>query len=312
MTIPRSAQIDLSVTPFYHCMSRCVRGSFLTGKDHQTGKDFTHRKAWIEALIKELARGFSIQICSYAIMSNHYHIVLRVDNDRSCRWTDEKIIQQWQIICPASVKRHLIEKEQGKHKSILQDEIDEWRSRLTNVSWFMRILNERIARMANKEDKNKGRFWDGRFKSQAILDETSLLSAMVYVDLNPIRAQVAATLEDSLFTSVRQRIKHLKAHGTEPADLIPLNYSSQSSISLDIGIKDYLYMVDEIGRSIRDDKRGYISAKVPQILESLSIDPDECLDMIQYIETDYAHAVGTTAMLRQAGYRKRRSMAISA
>jgi len=77
---------------------------------------------------------------------------------------------------------------------------------LKDLSWYMRCLNEKVARMANAEDACTGRFWEGRFKSQALLDEAAVVSCMAYVDLNPIRAGICESLETSAFTSIQERL----------------------------------------------------------------------------------------------------------
>jgi putative transposase len=87
------------------------------------------------------------------------------------------------------------------------ERIGELRRRLCSLSWFMAQLNESIARAANKEDSVMGRFWESRFKCQVLLDEAAIAACMVYVDLNPIRAGLAASPEESDFTSIQERIR---------------------------------------------------------------------------------------------------------
>jgi hypothetical protein len=98
------------------------------------------------------------------------------------------------------------------------DRVAQWRARLSDLSWFKRCLNESIARRANAEDKCTGRFWEGRFRSQALLDEAALLTCMSYVDLNPMRAGMARSLEESDFTSIQQRLEEAaREHRREQA-----------------------------------------------------------------------------------------------
>jgi REP element-mobilizing transposase RayT len=214
MTMPRSALVSLSDTPWYHVVSRCVRRAFLCGDDSVTGKNFNHRRGWIESRLLELAGVFAIDVAAYAVMSNHYHIVVRIDDERAKKWTDEEVLNRWTQLFtgPLFVQRYLSEESSEMDVSQLAG-VSTWastyRERLHDLSWFMRVLNESIARMANAEDDCTGRFWEGRFKSQALLDEHALLTAMAYVDLNPIRAAMAETPEQSDHTSVQQRIRDI-------------------------------------------------------------------------------------------------------
>src|SRR5699024_440926 len=133
-------------------------------------------------------------------------------------------------------------------------------------------LNEPIARQANKEDNCTGRFWEGRFKSQALLDDAAVLACMTYVDLNPIRAQMAATPEQSNFTSIQRRIK-AALQGKQPKRLLPfVGHEHQAKPKgLMFAVQDYLTLVDDTGRAIRDDKRGAIQPSTANILYRLNI-----------------------------------------
>jgi REP element-mobilizing transposase RayT len=81
MTQKRASLISLSDTPYYHCVSRCVRRSFLCGVDPYSGQSYEHRRAWVEERLLYLCSVFAIDICAYAVMSNHVHLVLHVDVD---------------------------------------------------------------------------------------------------------------------------------------------------------------------------------------------------------------------------------------
>ena len=216
MTRPRSSLISLADTPWYHVVNRCVRRAFLCGRDAVSGQSFEHRRGWIETRIRELASVFTIDVAAYAVMSNHYHVVLRVDADRAAALTDDEVLARWTRLFtgPMLVQRYVQPATRATMGNAECDKVREmahtYRQRLCDLSWFMRVLNESIARQANAEDGVKGHFWEGRFKSQALLDEQALLAAMAYVDLNPIRAGMVESLEDSAHTSIAARLGELK------------------------------------------------------------------------------------------------------
>ena len=147
-------------------------------------------------------------------MSNHHHLVLHVDFKSAKQAEPKEIVRRWHQLCkPKDVSQKFINSEHLEPYEINQLNvlIDTWRTRLFDISWFMKLLNEKIARQANKEDECTGHFWESRYKSQALLDEKAILSAMAYVDLNPIRAAMADTPENSDHTSIKQRIEYWKS-----------------------------------------------------------------------------------------------------
>jgi REP element-mobilizing transposase RayT len=238
MTKPRSEQVSIEDTPFYHCMVRCVRRAFLCGDDHETGENFDHRKQWLVSRLRFLSYVYAIDICAYAVMSNHYHVVLHVDKRRAEDLTLDEVVERWlQLYKGEKLIQKWIafraEMSTAELKKV-EEIIEQWRERLTSISWFMRGVNETIARMANEEDNCKGRFWEGRFKSQALLDEQALLTCMAYVDLNPVRAGIANDLVDSDFTSIQQRI--FEFVNTTRIDLKPEKNSNNSEGKVDFNL----------------------------------------------------------------------------
>jgi len=209
MPRPRKELVSLDTTPYYHCTSRCVRRAFLCGHDPTDGISYEHRRGWVEERLLRLADSFAIDVCTYAVMSNHYHVVLHINKAKVDRWDDDEIITRWHRLFRGSYLSRQYSTGQSLCKTqltTLKLEVEEWKARLVNISWFMRCLNEPIARAANREDHCTGHFWEGRYTSQALVDEKALAACMAYVDLNPIRARMAETPEDSNHTSIKKRI----------------------------------------------------------------------------------------------------------
>ena len=276
MTIARRQQISLDHTPYYHCSARCVRRAFLCGDDRYSGKNFDHRRQWIENRLIYLSEVFAIDLLAYAVMSNHYHVVVGINTKKAASWSDTDVIERWGRIYSVP------------ENDVPVESIALWRSRLSDLSWYMRCINEKLARRANREDQCKGRFWEGRFKSQALLDEPALIKCMAYVDLNPIRAKIAHTPESSAHTSIRSRITGSSGH------LVPFSGDSNArQPSVPMRYPDYLLLVDGTGRVLRMDKRGVIAADLAPILQRLGMESTDWVKEMRYYGQWYYRAVGS-------------------
>ena len=295
MPNPRSSQVDLSVTPYYHCVARCVRRAFLCGKDSYSGQDFGHRRDWVRERLRFLAGVFAIDICAYAVMSNHLHVVLHVDAERAGTWTDADVVERYCKLYPM-VGADYRSLPPAKQRAMRET----WRERLCNLSWMMRALNEFIARRANKEDDVSGRFWEGRFKTQALLDEQGLLTCMAYVDLNPVRAGAAQTLEGSDFTSIQERLEDLARkrrnhrRQTAPNSLVPFSTQltdSCTSVELASTLESYVELLEWTGRAVAKGKRGKIVGPAPRLLV------DQGVSAERWVAALAAQKVGAVAFL---------------
>jgi REP element-mobilizing transposase RayT len=299
MPKPRATLIDPDTTPYYHCVSRCVRRAFLCGEDAFTGRSFAHRREWIEQRLLELAEHFAIGVCAYAVMNNHTHVVLFIHRERAASWSLQEVVERWHGLFTGTVlsQRFLGGEDLGKAEiEAVTRQAETWRERLQSVSWFMRCLNEHIARLANAEDNCTGRFWEGRFKSQALLDEAALAACLAYVDLNPIRAGMAQTPDASDFTSAQRRLRQLTdaRNPGQPRSLMPFvgNPRDAMPAGLPFRLQDYLELLDWSGRSLGDDKRGAIPANAPPILGRLHIDPEAWCTLTRSFETQFKQFVG--------------------
>ena len=244
MALLRSRYVREEQEGVYHCFSRCVRRAFLYGFDALTGRDFSHRKAWLVDRLRHLAAIFAIEVCAYAVMENHYHTILRTRPDIVASWSDREVAARWLSLFPRrrGIRGATIPPVEEEICALADcpERIAKLRRRLSSLSWFMGRLNEFIARAANKEDRVKGRFWEARFKCQALLDEAAIAACMVYVDLNPIRAGRAGSPEESDFTSIQERIRAWQKE-TMPTVSVPREAAQDiqpGSLSRDLGMPE--------------------------------------------------------------------------
>jgi REP element-mobilizing transposase RayT len=313
MTKPRSQQISLSDTPYYHCVSRCVRRAFLCGKDKYSGKSYEHRREWVENRIHLLSQVYAIDICAYAVMSNHTHLVLHVDLDKAQTWSLSEVLHRWNKLHSGTLLTHRFisnaESLNSTELDTLHQTVEVYRQRLSDISWFMRDLNEVIARQANKEDKCTGRFWEGRFKCQSLLSETALLAAMAYVDLNPIRANMAKTPEKSIHTSVFHRIEKI-TQTKQPSFLMPFIGNPRKNIpkGLPFELDNYLQLVEISGRAQHPNKRGKINNNQPPLLIRLGISKQQWINLTSNLEKQFKGPIGSPNQLKtfqqNTGYKR--------
>jgi hypothetical protein len=333
----RKEIFDETVVGVYHCVSRCVRRAFLCGTDDFTGRNFDHRKVWMQLRLEVLAGIFGLDVLGFSLMSNHIHVLVRNRPDVVADRSDEDVARRRLLLHP--FRRNddgtPAEPEPVELAAIKADpdRLAVLRKRLASISWFMAGLCEPMARRANREDRCSGRFWEGRFRSQRITDEAALLACSVYVDLNPIRAALTATPETSEFTAAFERIAARQQAArlddrTSPtedpaladapaprdawlspvpdgdvptghAETPPTGTSRRASQRgfLPMTLNEYLERRDWTGRQVRADKRGAIPANLLPILQRLNVNAEAWFETIEQFGRVFRRAVGRAASL---------------
>jgi REP element-mobilizing transposase RayT len=324
MALARSSYVKDGQEGVYHCFCRCVRRAFLCGVDPVSQRDYSHRKAWLVDRLRQLSTVFAIEVCAYAIMATHYHAILRSRPDIVATWSDREVATRWLTLFPLYRRCHDSAPpptdEQISALALRTERIAELRRRLSSLSWFMGRLNEFIARAANNEDNLKGRFWESRFKCLNLLDSAAIAACMVYVDLNPIRAGLAPTPEESDFTSIQLRIRawhrdsqnmpepdaaprpvavHPPVHPNSHCWLCPIQSVAEHRGILQLSTTEYFDLVDTSGRILRSGKHGAIDADLAPILLRIGVKPDAWIDTISRFQSRFRLAAGLLNSLRR-------------
>lgn len=298
MPTPRRVIVDESQPGVYHCISRCVRRAFLCGDGYE------HRKRWLERQIDLLASLMAIDIYAFQILGNHLHILVGIRPDIVAMWSDREVVDRYLRVCPCKWKRRLrgipadADPTADEIDVVLRfpDRVQTLRERMSSLSWFMGKLKEPIARRANREDGCKGRFWEGRFRSFAVLDEAAILAVATYVDLNAVRAGLAERPEDTTHGSIAERVALIA------------NSPRKTSITLEPipGFSNAAYVehVDQWARAIVPGKRS-MRLDLPPILRRLGLTSRSwtaalktCWDTLQ------GTALGTAASLAAEAARR--------
>ena len=301
--LARVELFDPNEVAVLHVIARVNRRCFLLGFDSVSGKNFDHRKIWIEDQLQLLAANFGIDLLAFAILSNHFHLILRSRPDVVATWNDSEVARRWLMLCPIRKMEDGSAEEPNEFElnSIRNDpdKLKEIRTRLSHVSWWMRLLCQNIGTRANREDQEVGKFFQGRYRAVRILDESTLLACAAYVDLNPIRAAIAETLEESDYTSIQRRIHAMTSNESMSVHLDGRSNASDSFMApvtideqndpigpcasvagtrcsdkgfLSIRLPDYLELLDATARIVRSDKSGSTPPDIAPIFERLNLD----------------------------------------
>lgn len=213
MTTARNILIDATIALYYHLVSRCVRGAFLCGKDPFTGEDCSHRKQWLVQRMLHLAKYFAVEVNAFAVLSNHFHIVLYFDPTASALWSDEEVAERWVQAFPPKHQGKPCKERMSLYKKMLLENkalLEKRRKQLGSLSSYMQHLKQPIAYRANQEEGCKGHFFEQRFYSGALLSDKALKACMAYVDLNPIQAKIAKSLKQCANTSISMRLQAIE------------------------------------------------------------------------------------------------------
>jgi REP element-mobilizing transposase RayT len=339
--LSRAEIFDPSEIVAVHTMARTVRRCYLLGDDHLTQKNFDHRKKWFEDKLKQLASNFGIDLLAFSCLSNHFHLVLRSRPDVVATWDDTEVARRWWTLCP----KRKVKQEIDGQSTWIPAEATEWdlnsirndpvllaaiRVRLSDISWWMRLLCQYIALRANGEEgEGLGKFWQSRFKAVRILDEETLLACAAYVDLNPIRAALAETLEESDYTSVQRRITSLKSNASNPEESqasvrVHRTDDFLSPVSIDerkdplgahpsrnkkrcsdkgflaMADADYLEILDWLARNTVAGKRGSTPVEAPAIFERLGIDGVACSKVVKDFGRVFKNVAGKSTSIEGA------------
>jgi len=280
-----------------------------------------------------MARYFGLDILSTAIMSSHLHQILRTRPDLVKRWSANKVARHWLYLYPKRRDKNgqPCKPTDKEIAAITGDKkrLKTLRKRLSSLSWFNAYLKEKIARRSNAEDQVTGAFWEKRFSSVKLDSEAAVLSCSIYVDLNPIRAGVAKTPEESEYTSIWYRLRARRArdrhrrsqqkrstmYADRDADrwLSPITdrplpaqlmYGQQGhrisdDPGLPIPLEQYLQLLDWTGRQLRKGKRGAIPAELADILTRLQIEPAQWLSGMQNFAKMFRRVAGTAVAIMQ-------------
>lgn len=313
----------------FHITNRCVRKEFLLGDDKSMRGKVRKRRQVVLRRVEALAAAYSIDVLRVSFMENHVHLELRNRPDLVELMSDVEVARRYLMIYPGYCQATADARKTNPDKPTEEDvqklaadkkKIKEYRSVLSSISRFMQSLNFYTSKYFNLVDDISGAFWESRYKLKLLLDDLSILLCALYIDLNPIRAGMHFQIEDSEFTSAFYQLCADVILSGDPefdpsklpnAFLTPVTISpneadrmrsSLSNRSSDFGFtemtsKEYLMVLDLMGRIITKKGTGGIPDSVPPIFERLNLNWDSVVQLVNAYEELFCFFVGTRESL---------------
>lgn len=304
MTQARYRQICLGETSYYHCSSQCVSNAYLCGNDPASIKNYDHRRKWMTDKLAQLSRMFAIKVCSYAILHNRYSLVVCVNQNVAKSLSDQDVVARWSICFKVpQVVKSVLEGKSINNEDYIKAHclIDTWRHRLSDLSWFMRLLNECIARRANSEDGCKGKFWKGRYKSQALLDDAALIACMSYIDMLPECSRQESMGDTQGVSSLSYHTCGIKKpERSEPLklQLAPFKRNNES-FSLPCTYHEYKNLIIWTKQALITKRKWYVPGQCRTFLNNIGINANIWLDFVSHYHRFFNQAVGSYGNMRK-------------
>lgn len=321
-SMPRSDMYDRTEVGTYHCYNNVVQGLDLLGP----------RRSWIEDRLETLASIFAVDVLTFAVLDTHYHSILTNRPDIAETWDDREVIQRWWRLNAQSLRLEAPPTEDEILTYLaLPQVVSEWRLRLGDISWFMKMLDESVSRAANRERERRGHFWADRYQMQVLTDDEALLACVLYVDLNPLRATICDTLEESQYTGIWLRMRDIAAEarrrlGGEVSEeswptalkeagwLLPIAHQGDGEVQngrrcsdrglFPFSVEEYLLLADRVARVPALGKAGFQALDLPPFFERLLSRLDEWLNAIKNFAEQFGLVVGKTASIEEFSERK--------
>ncbi len=299
MTLSRSGQNPPISIPFYHCIGQYVTRSFVCADSIASQHPFEQHGHLTTAALAKLSSIFAVTVCAYAVMHNYYHLVLSVDYDAAKSWSDTDVLDRWCQLFPSPL---LVQRFRNgellmdAENLMVADRIKLYRSRLCDLSWFTRCLNENTFGKVNTHAGDKNRLWGTRFNTEILSSESAIISCMAYIDLTQVRAGVAKTLAQSDYTSAQQRI--IQSDGTRRSkhqtgcfpELSSFEQNAKHNLNMPCSNSDYLGLIDWCCQTIQSKRRFLADNIQPAVLRNMDIDPTILTTYSNRIPKPFLHA----------------------